>query len=37
MASNNKQETAIEENVELYEKALTTSDEKIKEKDYKKL
>lgn len=36
MAKNNKQETAIEENVELYEKAITTSQEKIKAKDYKK-
>ena len=36
MAKSNKTETAIEENVELYEKALTTSEEKIKAKDYKK-
>ena len=36
MARKNKQETAIEENVELYEKAIKTSDEKIKAKDYKK-
>ena len=36
MAKNNKQETAIEENIELYEKAIKTSEERIGAKDYKK-